>query len=229
MCQLKAFLLRHGHRIADKTPWSEARMRSLRGISLPLPAMDIVLEEYIQAVQAAHERIARLEEQMEKVLETWAQAPVVRALMGLRGFRIVSAMIVVSELGDIHRFAHPRQLMAYLGLVPGESSSGGKRHVGGLTKTGNSHLRWLINESAQHYRLAPKISADLSKRQEGIAREHRDEVRRIAWKCQIRLHAKGRQMAGRLKMRQKVQIALARELCGFVWAVMKAVQPVTAR
>jgi hypothetical protein len=116
--------------------------------------------------------------------------------------------------------------MAYLGLVPSESSSGGKRRVGGLTKTGNAHARWLINESAQHYRLPPKVSPNLSKRQEGIAKEHREEVRRISWKCQLRLHQKGRQLAGRLKMRQKVQIALARELCGFVWAIMKVVPPV---
>lgn len=229
MCQLKAFLLRHGHRLTDKASWSEARMRTLRKITLALPAMGIVLEESIQAIEAAHQRIARLEQQMEIVLETWDQAPVVRALMGLRGFRLVSAMIMVSELGDIHRFAHPRQLMAYLGLVPGESSSGPKRRVGGLTKTGNSHARWLINESAQHYRLPPNISPQLSKRQEGIAKEHREEVRKISWKCQLRLYEKGRQMAGRLKMRQKVQIALARELCGFVWAVMKAVQPAAAQ
>jgi transposase len=149
--------------------------------------------------------------------------------MGLRGIRLVSAMILVSELGDIHRFAHPRLLMAYLGLVPSEASSGGKRRVGGLTKTGNAHVRWLINESAQHYRLPPRVSPDLSKRQEGIAREHRAEVQKISWKCQQRLYDKGRHMAGRLKIRQKVQIALARELSGFVWAVMKAVQPVTAR
>ena len=229
MCQLKAFLLRHGHGIADKTPWSEARMRTLRSIALQLPAMNIVLEEYIQAIDTAHQRIARLEHQMENVLATWEQAPVVRALMGLRGIRLVSAMILVSELGDIHRFAHPRLLMAYLGLVPSEASSGGKRRVGGLTKTGNAHVRWLINESAQHYRLPPRVSPDLSKRQEGIAREHRAEVQKISWKCQQRLYDKGRQMAGRLKIRQKVQIALARELCGFVWAIMKAVQPVTAR
>lgn len=228
MCRLKAFLLRHGHRLSDQAPWGESRMRTLRAITLALPAMGMVLEESIQAIEAAHQRIARLEERMEKVLETWEQAPVVRALMGLRGFRMVSAMIMVCELGDIHRFAHPRQLMAYLGLVPSEASSGGKRRVGGLTKTGNAHARWLINESAQHYRLPPKVSRQLSKRQEDIAKEHREEVRRISWKCQLRLHAKGRQLAGRLKMRQKVQIALARELCGFVWAVMKTAQPAPA-
>lgn len=224
-CRLKSFLLRHGHRSTDKAPWSEARMRTLRKIALPHPAMGIVFEEYIQTIEAAHQRIERLEKQMETALADWPQAPVVRALMGMRGFRLVSAMITVSELGDIHRFAHPRQLMAYLGLVPSESSSGGKRSQGGLTKTGNAHLRWLINESAQHYRVAPKISIGLGKRQEEISPAHRREVKRIAWKCQHRLYEKGRKLAGRLVMRQKVQIALARELCGFVWAIMKVAQP----
>jgi transposase len=226
--RLKSFLLRHGHRTTEKTPWSEARMRTLRKTVLPLPAMGIVLEEYIQAIDDAHQRIDRLEKQMELAMATWDQAPVVRALMALRGFRLVSAMITVSELGDIHRFPHPRQLMAYLGLVPSEASSGGKRSQGGLTKTGNSHLRWLINESAQHYRLPPKISRGLGRRQQDIDSGHRREVKIIAWKCQHRLYEKGRKMAGRLVMRQKVQIALARELCGFVWAIMKVAQPVPA-
>lgn len=128
-------------------------MRALRQLALAM-----VLGEAIQAIDAAHQRIARLEKRMEGALETWAQAPVVRAFMGLRGFQIVAAMITVSELGDIHRFAHPRQLMAYLGLVPSESSSGEKRRTGGLTKTGNAHLRRLINESTQHCRLPPKVS-----------------------------------------------------------------------
>ena len=160
---------------------------------------------------------------MENLLESWNQAPVVRALMGLRGFRLVSAMIVVSELGDIQRFDHPRQLMAYLGLVPSEATSGERRRLGGITKAGNSHLRWIINESAQHYRRAPKLSSPLSLRQDAIDPAHRDAIKKISWKCQQRLYTKGCRMAARLKMGQKVQIALARELCGFVWAVMKVV------
>jgi transposase len=224
-CQLKSFLLRHGYRQSGKAPWSEGHMRTLRRIALPLPAMNTVLEEYIQAVDAGHQRITRLEHHMELLLATWAQAPVVRALMGLRGFRLVSAMITVSELGDIHRFASPRQFMAYLGLVPSEASSGGQRRQGSLTKTGNSHLRWLFNESAQHYRLPPRISIGLARRQEEIHAIHRREVKQISWKCQHRLYDKGKKLAGRLVMRQKVQISLARELCGFVWAIMKVVQP----
>ena len=208
----------------DKTPWSEARQRTLRAITLPHPAQKIVLEEYISAVEAAHQRIARIEKHMELLLPDWRQAPSVRALMGMRGFRIVAAMITVSGLGDIHRFSHPRQLMAYLSLVPSENSSGASRRQGSVTKAGNTHLRWLINESAQNYRLPPGISPDLSRRQEAIPAACRQEVKNIAWKCQNRLYEKGRKLGARGKMRQKVQLALARELCGFVWAVLKAAQ-----
>jgi hypothetical protein len=115
--------------------------------------------------------------------------------------------------------------MAYLGLVPGESSSGGSRCQGGITKCGNGHLRWIFNECAQHYRLPPKVSTQLSKRQEDIPKAHRREVKEISWRCQNRLHERGRKLAARGKTRQKVQIALARELSAFVWEVMRAVMP----
>jgi transposase len=224
--RLRAFLLRNGHPpVGGKAPWGEAHKNHLRKLGLRHPAMGVVLEEYIAAIDATCERIARLEKAMEKQLENWSQKPAVAALMGLRGFRVVAAMITVSELGNVHRFTRAGQMMAYVGLVPGEQSSGESRRLGAITKTGNVHLRWLINECAQHYRLPPKVSPALAERQKGIAAAHRAAVKEISWKCQNRLYAKGRKLTGRLKMRQKVQIALARELCGFVWAVLKAVQP----
>jgi len=223
--QLKAFLLRNGYRYTEKTAWGQAHMRYLREIVLPHPAMKIVLEEYLQCIDAADQRIERLEVQMKALLEEWHMKPVVLALMGLRGYQTVAAMITVSEIGDIHRFAHPRQLMAYLGLVPSESSSGGSRAQGGITKCGNGHLRWIFNECAQHYRLPPKVSRELSLRQEDIPKAHRKEVREISWRCQNRLHERGRKLAARGKTRQKVQIAMARELAAFVWEVMRIVTP----
>ncbi len=223
--QLKAFLLRHGYRYTASSAWSQAHMRYLRELVLPHPAMKIVLEEYLQGIDAAAERLERLETHMEALLEDWHLAPVVKALMGFRGYQTVAAMITVSEIGDIHRFAHPRQLMAYLGLVPSESSSGGSRSQGGITKCGNGHLRWIFNECAQHYRLPPKVSTQLSKRQEDIPKAHRREVKEISWRCQNRLHERGRKLAARGKTRQKVQIALARELSAFVWEVMRTVMP----
>jgi transposase len=223
--QLKAFLLRNGHRYGETTAWSAAHMRYLRELVLPHAAMKVVLEEYLQCIDAAAERILRLEVHMKALLAEWHLAPVVNALMGFRGYQTVAAMITVSELGDIHRFAHPRQLMAYLGLVPSESSSGGSRSQGSITKCGNGHLRWIFNESAQHYRLPPKVSRELSLRQEAIPKAHRKEVQEISWRCQNRLYERGRKLAARGKTRQKVQIALARELSAFVWEVMRAVMP----
>ncbi|MFO1485714.1 MAG: IS110 family transposase [Verrucomicrobiaceae bacterium] len=166
--QLKAFLLRNGYRYGEKTSWSAAHMRYLRELILPHPAMKIVLEEYLQCIDAAAERIERLEVHMKALLDEWHMKPVVLALMGFKGYQTVAAMITVSEIGDIHRFAHPRQLMAYLGLVPSESSSGGSRAQGTITKCGNGHLRWIFNECAQHYRLPPKVSQELTTRQEAI-------------------------------------------------------------
>jgi transposase len=124
---------------------------------------------HIAAIGQAEERIARLEEQMETLLVSWPMQPVVAALMGLRGFARVGAMVLVSELGGAWRFDHPRQLMAYLGLVPTENTSDQKRRQGGITKTGNSHARWLLIEAAQHYRLSPKVSKELSVRQQGLS------------------------------------------------------------
>jgi transposase len=223
--QLKAFLLRNGYRYSEKTSWGVAHMRYLRELVLPHPAMKVVLEEYLQGIDATAERIERLEVHMRALLEDWHMRPVVLALMGLRGYQTVAAMITVSEIGDIHRFAHPRQLMAYLGLVPSESSSGSSRTQGAITKCGNGHLRWIFSECAQHYRLPPKVSQELTTRQQAIAKAHRQKVREISWRCQNRLHEKGLKLAARGKTRQKVQVAMARELAAFVWEVMRTATP----
>lgn len=213
--QLKAFLLRHGYRYTGKSAWTEAHRRYLRELVLPHPAQKVVLEEAIRAIGTAGERIARLEEQMHTLLESWPMKPVVQALMGLRGFALVGAMVLVSELGGAWRFTHPRQLMAYLGLVPSESTSGDTRCQGGITKAGNSHARWLLIEAAHHYRLPPKVSQELSVRQQGLS----EEIKTCAWKAQVRLHKRTVQLLARRKERNKVTVAVARELCGFVWHV----------
>ncbi len=137
--RLKGFLLRHGYRYQGKSSWSAAHERYLRELVLPHPAMKVILEEYLQGIAAAGERIARCEAGMRDLLEQWRLAPAVRALMAMKGFQTVAAMILVSELGEVHRFAHPRQVMAYLGLVPTENTSSDKRRQGHITKCGNSH------------------------------------------------------------------------------------------
>ena len=215
--RLKGFLLRHGFRYQGKANWSQPHMRYLRELVLPHPAMKTILEEYLQGIDAAHARVERIETSMLTLLETWRLKPAVEALMAFRGFQLVAAMITVSELGDIHRFEHPRQLMTYLGLVPTESSSGPHQRLGGISRCGNSHQRWLLSECAEHYALPPKISKELSRRQEGQS----ETVRALSWKAQNRLHTRFVRLLARRLQRNKAKIAVARELCGFVWAVLR--------
>jgi len=224
--QLKAFLLRHGYRYTGKSAWTEAHRRYLRELVLPHPAQRVVLEDAIAAIATAGERIARLEEQMQSLLESWPMKPVVQALMGMRGFALVGAMVLASELGGAWRFAHPRQLMAYLGLVPTENTSDQRRRQGGITKTGNSHARWLLIEAAQHYRLSPKVSKELSVRQQGLSQD----LKACSWKAQTRLHKRMMQLLARGKQRNKVTVAVARELTGFVWHIFQLMAPrITAK
>ena len=219
--QLKAFLLRNGYRYTGKSVWTEAHQRYLRELVLPHAAQRVVLEDAITAIGSAEERIARLEEQMSALLPSWPLQPVVAALMGMRGFAQVGAMVLVSELGSAWRFAHPRQLMAYLGLVPSENTSDQKRRQGGITKTGNSHARWLLIEAAHHYRLSPKVSKELSARQAGLSAD----LKACSWKAQTRLHQRMSQLLARGKQRNKVTVAVARELTGFVWQIFQLMAP----
>ena len=218
--QLKAFLLRNGYRYQGKTSWNEKHLSYLRSLTLTHPAQRAVLEDTLQSLLGAEARIRRLEESMEALLADWHMRPVVEALMGMRGFALVGAMVVVSELGGAWRFEHPRQLMAYLGLVPTESSSGTKRRQGGISKTGNCHARWIMIEASHHYRLDPGVSPQLSRRQEGLS----DDVKACAWKAQTRLHKRLRQLLSRGKHRNKAQVAVARELTGFVWQIFRLME-----
>jgi transposase len=216
--RLKAFLLRHGYRYQGKANWSQPHMRYLRELVLPHPAMKAILEEYLQGIDAAHQRVQRLEASMLSLLDTWRLKPAVQALMAFRGFQLVAAMVTVSELGDIHRFAHPRQLMTYLGLVSTEDSSGPRQRLGKISRCGNGHQRWILTECAEHYVLPPKISKELSRRQEGQA----PEVLALSWKAQNRLHLRFTRLLARRLPRNKAKVAVARELCGFIWALLRA-------
>jgi transposase len=218
--RLKSFLLRHGYRYQGKANWSQPHMRYLRELVLPHPAMKAILEEYLQGIDAAHQRVQRIEASMLSLLESWRLKPAVNALMAFRGFQLVAAMITVSELGDIHRFAHPRQLMTYLGLVSMEDSSGPRQRLGRISRCGNGHQRWLLTECAEHYVLAPKISKELSRRQEGQP----PHVLALSWKAQNRLHLRFTRLLARRLPRNKAKVAVARELCGFVWALLRGQQ-----
>lgn len=154
---------------------------------------------------------------MQDLLETWRLKSAVKALMAFKGFQIVAAMITISELGNLHRFEHPRQLMAFLGLVPTESSSGDGRRQGGITKCGNPHARWLLIECSQHYALAPKVSKELSKRQEGQPKN----IIKTSWSAQNRLHGRLMKLLARRVHRNKALVAVARELSAFIWEALR--------
>jgi transposase len=211
--RLNSFLLRNGIRYSGKARWTPAHMRYLRELALPCPVQKIVLEEYIQGVDSSLQRVERLADRMKLLLADWEWKPVVEALMACRGFQEVAAMTVISELGDLRRFDHPRKLMAFLGLVPDEHTTGTKRRQGSITRCGNSHARWMLVECSQHYRKSPKVGAVLARRQEGQAKE----VRELSWRMQNRLHTRYVKLRARGKRDNKVIVAIARELCGFIW------------
>jgi transposase len=211
--RLNAFLLRNGHRWTGKTRWTDAHMRYLRDLSMPNAYQRITLEEYIATIDECTQRLERVTQRLKDILPDWQWEPVVRALMACKGFQEVAAMTIIAELGDLRRFSHPRKLMSFLGLVPGEDSTGTRRRQGAITKCGNSHARWMLVECSLHYRKAPKISSALSKRQQG----QKKEVRELAWRMQNRLHKRYLKLKARGKREQKAIVALARELSAFIW------------
>ena len=214
--RLNAFLLRYG-RIYEsgKSRWTQAHFRWMEGLKFDVTVQQIVFQEYVDAVKQAEARVVGLEQEMEKALEHWVLAPVVEALMALRGIKLITAMTVMAELGDITRFDSPRQLMSFLGLVPSEASSGQTRRQGGITKTGNSHVRRVLVESGWCYRFPARKTAHLQRRAEKCS----DEVQAIAWKAQKRLCGRYTHLIGRGKLKVQVCTAVARELVGFIWAI----------
>jgi transposase len=172
--------LRLGYRYHGHTSWNDAHERYLRELVLPHAAHKQVLEEYIQAVGTTGERVARITAQIAAIARDWRLWPAVQAIMRLRGFQVLSATLFLSELGDLTRFAHPGKLMAYLGLLPSEDSSSETISKRAITKCGNAHVRWILTEAAQHYFLPPKISQELSRRQQ----DHPRRIKEISWQAQ---------------------------------------------
>jgi transposase len=216
--QLSGFLLRHSCHYG-RPAWTKLHRRWLAGLKFEQTVHHIVLEDYITAVEAAAARRDRLTAQIAAMLPDWTLAPVVAALQTMRGMALVNAATLIAELGDLSRFANPRQLMAYLGLVPSEHSSGASVRRGGITKAGNSAARRLLIEAAWCYRFPARISRELLLRQEDQSKLIRD----IAWKGQVRLCARYRRLARTGKPANVVTAAIARELAGFVWAIARQV------
>ena len=217
--RLGKFLLRHGRRPPTGTrAWTQRYLAWVkRDVHFEHPAHEATLLDYLHEVEHVATRIERLEQAIDQAVTTAPAAirAVVEALQGLRGIALVSAATIVAEVGELSRFALARQLTGYSGLGAREDSSGNRRRRGGITKTGNAHLRRVVVEAAWAYRHRPTVGAALRKRQATLS----DDVKAIAWKAQHRLHARYRRLLGRGKCPQQVVTAIARELLGFIWAI----------
>lgn len=219
--QLKGFLLRHEVRFAGKTSWTKTFYRWLGTLNFGQDAAQTAFTEYWLAVQAADERVVRLTQASAASVAGWRFEPVVAALQALRGIDVVSAIGLVAEIGDLSRFEHPRKLMGYLGLVPSEYSSGQRVARGSITKTGNAHARRLLTEAAWNYRFKARIGYRAQQRQEALPQPIKD----MAWKAQLRLTARFARLNARGVQINKVCVAVARELAGFIWAIGTQAQP----
>lgn len=213
--RLLAFLLRHGKRFGGRCNWTKAHHRWMQEIKFEQPTQYIVLQEYVDTVLALSQRLKTFDEQIERAASTSVFWPVIEALMALRGMNLLAATCFVAEIGDLTRFASAPQLMAYLGLVPSEHSSGSKQTRGSITKTGNGHVRRLLIEAAWSYRHPARKSRVIQRRAERTAQVVQD----IAWKAQTRLCSRYRTLEARGKRKVQVTTAVARELAGFIWAI----------
>jgi len=191
----------------------------LASLKLDQREQRIVLEELFGAERQAQERVDRLVSAIFDAVPEWSLARIVTALMAVRGIDLVAAVTIMAELGDLSRFASPRELMAFLGLVPSESSTGDSVKRGGITKAGNRRARRILVESAWSYRYPPRISRDKLAKVAAAP----EPVRAIAWKAQTRLSSRYRALIKRGKRPTIVATAIARELCGFIWAIHRAV------
>ena len=220
--QLKAFLLRHGRRYPGKTSWTKSHERWIAGLQFEHEGDRIALAEYQLAAQGADQRVQRLTDALAEATHGWRFEPVVAALRALRGIDTVGAVGLIAEIGDIGRFSSARQLMGYLGLVPSEHSSGNSIHRGSITKTGNAHARRLLTEAAWSYHFPARLSQQLRERSRALP----EAICNHAWKARLRLCGRFAKLSARGVQINKVCVAVARELAGFVWAIAHQVATV---
>lgn len=217
---VQLFLLKHGLRYGHK-PWGYRHRVWLSDRRFEHPGQQIAFQSYLNRVEQAEARKKEIEQQIAELVPTWTLEPIVTALQALKGIGLVIAATLVAEIGEFSRFPNPRKLMAYLGLVPGEHSSGGSVRPRGITKSGNTALRALMFEAAWNYRTTPKVGQWMTTHRPDVDQQVKD----IAWKAQLRLNTRYRQLVGRGKKSNVAITAVARELLGFVWAIAKRCEP----
>lgn len=217
--RLSKFLLRHGRRPPGEETkgWTGKFWTWLETVRFEYAAQEATLLDYRTEVERGADRIKRLEKAIDEAVEA---APaqmkaVIEALQALRGVAKITATTLVTEVGNFSRFARPKLLMGYGGLVPSEHSTGNSRHRGAITKTGNAHLRRVLVEAAWNYRHRPRLCGNLKRRQQGVS----ERVKEISWKAQQRLNSRYWRLTAKGKTPGKAITAVARELIGFMWAV----------
>jgi transposase len=216
---LQSFLLRHGRIYQGKSHWTKPHINWIRCLKFEHSAHHILIEENLAAIRDSQDRLSRLEQQIMRLVPGWALAPVAQAIQAMRGVSEIAAVILVYEIGDFSRFAHPRQLVSYLGLSPSEHSSGKSVIRGPITKAGTARGRRVLIEGAWSYRLPARVGRDIGARQYGLPQEVLD----IAWKAQVRLCHRYRSMCARGKNKNIAVTAIAREMASFIWAIARTV------
>lgn len=220
--RLSKFLLRHELRPPQGVKRQTKKYREwLDTLKFSQDTLRVVFREYYHQLKEMELRVQRLEDEIYTQSIQGVHAPMIQALQCLKGVALITAIGIVAEIGSFHRFRTPGQLMAYAGLVPSEYSSGERRNQGGITKTGNRHIRHLLVEAGWSYRYSPAVKGDLKKRQVGSS----PAVQLISWKAQNRLHKKFYRLLARGKESHKAVTAVARELLGFIWAISREIDP----
>ena len=213
--RLSKFLLRRDLNYTGN-PWTQAHSRWLSTMSLEQEADRAVFDDYVRAIELVGERLKALDEKIEALSKREPFATPVAWLRCFHGIDTTTAMIIVTELHDIRRFESARSLMAYLGLVPSEHSSGGREVRGAITKAGNQHLRRVLVEAAHHVRHQPRIGPTLRKRRAGAP----GAAINIADRAHVRLHRRYWRLVNAGKQPNKARVAVARELAGFIWGAL---------
>ena len=218
--RLGKLLLRRGLHFSGRN-WTRAHREWLDRLTWPHAAERAVVEDYLLAIDHTDARVRALDARLAEIADTDPYREPVGWLRCFRGIKTLSAMLILAELHDFRRFASPRALMAYLGLVPGEDSSGEKHRRGPITRTGNALVRRVLVETAWHYQHRPRVSGVLTQRRQGQP----TRVIAIADKAQQRLCRRFRTLAATHKPTPKIAVAIARELAGFLWAALQPAAP----
>jgi transposase len=216
--QVSSLLLRLGLHYPGKTTWGRAHRNWLAAQKIVQRESRIVFEEWLGAERQAQDRVDRLDVVIRAAVPEWSLCEIVTALQAMRGIDMIAAVVILAEIGDLSRFASPRELMGYLGLVPSERSTGESVKRGGITKAGNRRARRILVEASWSYRYPPRVGREKQAKVDAAPQA----VREIAWQAQTRLSARYRALGKKGKRPTVVVTAIAREMCGFIWAIHRA-------